>query len=69
MPGSAQGAVLGSSYYIAQFDIPGTWDSLVLGNDGGVITEELTLTGQYDSVAGMVADIGAAITNASATLP
>ena len=53
--------------YAANIDIAGTWDSLVLSQDGGAITEELTLTGQYDSTP--ASDIAASVTNVSAALP
>ena len=63
----AQGAVLGSSFYISQFDFYGTWDSLVLGQDQGVVTTELNLMGRYDTTA--ATDVGAAITTTQAALP
>ena len=64
----SQGPVLGGTFWIAQFDIPGVWNTFTFGKDGDVITEELAYQAQYDSVAGMVADIGASVTTNSAAL-
>lgn len=63
----ATGPTLGSSTYICQLDLPGTWDSIDFGDDDGVVTEELTLTGQYDSTP--ASDVAASVTTDSATLP
>lgn len=62
------GPVLGGSTYICQLDLPGTWDTFTIGKDGDVITEELELVGQFDAVAGTVADIGASVTTSNAAL-
>lgn len=61
------GGAIGASNYKAQLDIAGTWDTLSWGEDNGVITEELTLTGQADSSIGGL-EIGASVTNTGATL-
>jgi hypothetical protein len=62
------GPVLGGSTYICQLDLPGTWDTFTVGKDGDVITEEMELIGQYDAVAGTVADVGASVTTSNAAL-
>lgn len=63
----ATGPTLGGSNYLCQLDLPGTWDSHEFGDDDGVVTEVLTLTGQYDATP--AADIAASVTNDSAALP
>lgn len=63
---AATGPVLGSSAYACAVDIPGTYDTFVIGKDGNVITEEMTLTAQYDATP--AADIAASVVNASAVL-
>ncbi len=63
----ATGPTLGGSTYICQLDLPGTWDSHEFGDDGGVVTEMLTLTGQYDATP--ASDVNASVTTDSATLP
>lgn len=63
----ATGPTLGASTYICQLDLPGTWDSHEFGDDDGVVTEQMTLTGQYDTTP--ASDIAAQIVTDSATLP
>ena len=62
----SQGAVLGASFYIMQLDIPGVYDTFVIGKDGDVITEQLSLSGQYDATP--AADIGASVTTSNVAL-
>lgn len=45
----AVGPGLGSTTYLARLDVSGVWESRELGNDGNVITEQLTLRGQYNT--------------------
>lgn len=63
----ATGPTLGASTYNCQIDLPGTWESHEWGDDDGVVTEQLTLTGQYDATP--AADVAASVTNDSAALP
>lgn len=63
----AVGAVLGSSNWKSNFDVPCTFDSLDFGDDDGVVTEEVAFTAQYDSTP--AADINAIVVNDSASLP
>lgn len=63
----ALGPVLGAGTYKCNVDIPGVWDSFVVGDDDGVVTEELSLTAQYDATP--AADINATVVNAAAALP
>lgn len=63
----ATGPTLAATTYKCTLDLPGTWDSWESGDDDGVVTEELTLTGQYDATP--AADIGASVITDSATLP
>lgn len=60
------GPALGGTNYICQFDVPGVYDTFVLGKDGDVITEQLATSAQYDATP--AADIGASITTAAAAL-
>lgn len=64
---SSTGPSLGGSNYVCQIDLPGVWESWEVGDDDGVVTEQLTLAGQYDTTP--ASDIAASVTNASATLP
>lgn len=61
------GPTLGGSTYICQIDLPGVWDSWESGDEDGVVTEQLSLVGQYDATP--ASDIAASVTNASGTLP
>lgn len=63
----ATGPTLAASTYKCTIDLPGTWDSHEFGDDDGVVTEELTLIGQYDSSP--AADIAASVVTDSSTLP
>lgn len=63
----ATGATLGTGNYAATISLPGVYTAHTLGEDNGVITQELTLEGQYDSTPG--ADITAVVVNDSASLP
>jgi len=64
---AATGPSLGGSNYGANLDLYGTWEAVKLGDDGGVRTMELDLTGEYDSTAG--SDIEATILNNDSVLP
>lgn len=63
----AVGDTLGTGTYKCTLDIPGTWDALTFGDDSGVITQELTLMGQYDATP--AADINAVVITSGSTLP
>lgn len=63
----ATGASLGTGNYAVTIDLPGVYSAITLGNDNGVITQELTLEGQYDATP--AADIAAVVVTDSATLP
>lgn len=60
------GPVLGGSNYSAQLDVAGVWKSWSPGDQDGVITAELELSGLYDS--SIAADWKAVTVNAAGTL-
>lgn len=57
----------GTASRAATLDINGFWESLELGNDNGVITTQLKLTGEYDPT-GLVADYQLVVVNGVTTL-
>lgn len=61
------GPSLGGSTYSAILDIPGTWETSDLGDDGGIITLEHELTAEYNAT--LTADISATIVNSIAAIP
>ena len=63
----AIGDTLGGSNYKAQLNLYGVWDALVLGEDNGVVTTELTLLGVYANTP--ASDITASFVNSVSALP
>ena len=63
----ATGDSLGATNYISQFNLYGVWDGLVLGEDNGVVTTQLTLLGQYANTP--ASTVTASFTNSVSALP
>lgn len=61
------GPVLGGSFYDAQFDIPGTFETDELGDDDGIVTLEHSLVAEYNST--LTADIVATVVCSGAAIP